>query len=178
MNKRLDDELRRLDSGPSLGERPAGLGTVQFIGHCRENALEVIERVKTVLRIVNRKSALAGQWPSEDEWRFHLPEWFVSRCGPELSQEEAEKELMTWRELRPADQSQNSRGGHWSLPNWIFWFRDENRSWYWWDAESSDNNVIRLAVEVDEWPFPWDAIAWLFLAAGATDLDAKPDSAP
>lgn len=61
----------------------------------------------------------------------------------------------------------------WSREEWLYWFKPENRYWYWWDANVLDGNVIVIAIEVSEWPFPWDALKWLLRAAGAISVEAE-----
>jgi hypothetical protein len=50
------------------------------------------------------------------------------------------------------------------------------RWWSWWDAVVIDKDHIRVAVQVSEWPFPWDMLRWLFRGSGAVDLEEEPDT--
>ena len=50
------------------------------------------------------------------------------------------------------------------------------RWWSWWDAVVLDKHHILVAVQVSEWPFPWELLRWLFCGSGATDLVEEPDS--
>jgi hypothetical protein len=44
------------------------------------------------------------------------------------------------------------------------------RQWFWWDAIISDESTIKIAVQVNEYPFAWGALEQLFKAAGATAI--------
>lgn len=167
----LEAERCRLDTPPAESDRPGGLGTVRFLARCPGDAPAVLARAAEVMRVVNHHST--GDWPTNDAWRSLLPGWFVHRCAPERTREEAETWLAQWRQLPPDEQSRMDRESAWSLLNWIKWFVPADRSWYWWDAKVIDPNYVAVAVEVDQWPFPWGALAWLFRAAGATDVDAE-----
>lgn len=168
--ERLANERRHLLEGPAPDEKPGGLGTVRFIAWCSSDAEQVVERAKTVLKAVNKASM--GEWPTDHAWRKLLPEWFVARFGPDLSQEEAEAEAARIIKLPPADQKRAAEEG-WSLRGWIYWFQAENRYWYWWDAKPLDDKVVVFAVEVHEWPFPSGALVWILRAAGAEDVQAE-----
>lgn len=168
----LEAERRRLDTPPAESDRPGGLGTVRFLARCPGDAPAVLARALEVMRIVNRHSM--GDWPTDDAWRALLPGWFVDRCAPEMTREESEAWMAQWRQLPPDEQSAMRRRTGWSLDGWIYWFVPTNRHWYWWDAKVIDPNYVAVAVEVDEWPFPWGALSWLFRAAGAEDVIAEP----
>jgi hypothetical protein len=169
--ERLANERRHLIEGPAPAEKPGGMGTVRFMVRCSGNAEQVIEKAKAVLMVVNENSA--GEWPSDDRWRELLPSWFVARCGPDLSQEQAEAETARWRALSRDEQIRWEEERRWSLANWIYWFKPENRHWYWWDAKPLDDKVLVVAVEAHEWPFPSGALAWLLRAAGADRVEAE-----
>jgi hypothetical protein len=168
--ERIANERRHLLDGPAPDEKPGGLGTVRFLGWCSGSAEQIIERAKAVLTVVNQHSA--GEWPTDQTWRELLPAWFVARCGPELSQEEAEAEMARRKKLPPEEQKRAAEEG-WSLLNWIYWFQPENRYWYWWDAKPLDDKVLVVVVEAHEWPFPSGALAWLLRAAGAERVEAE-----
>ncbi len=64
----------------------------------------------------------------------------------------------------------------WSLADWLYWFEPKQRFWYWWDAAVKSPELVRVALEVTEWPFPWDSLKslkWLFRAAGAQRVTAE-----
>jgi hypothetical protein len=47
------------------------------------------------------------------------------------------------------------------------------RQWFWWDAIIDDACTIRIAVEVEAYPFAWGSLEWLFKASGATIVQAE-----
>lgn len=171
-DSRLHDELRRLNEGPRLDERPGGIGTVRFVAPCPFGANEVLAKVKSVLRIVDQVALT--HWLSHEEWAAKLPEWFTARCAPEETREEADEWLVRWKNLPPEEQARIREEGDWSLDNWLYWLQPPNRQWFWWDAKALDDiDHIIVAVEVEAWPFPWASLKWLFKAAGASALEAE-----
>jgi hypothetical protein len=162
-------ELRRIECGPQHSEEPDGLGLIRFRARCAGNAWHVLDRAKSVLKLVAEKGL--GTWPSDDEWRRLLPTWFVSACAPTKTREEATAWLAWWRTLSPDEQARLARDEAWSVPDWTYWFQPGNRQWYWWDTALADEDNLLLAVEAREWPFPWGGLRWLFRAAGAHDLE-------
>jgi len=166
-----ENELRHLVHGAYEAELPGGIGTVRFDVVCPANAELVLDRVKTVLKSVIMP--LTGEWPSFDDWRQMLPEWFIVSCAPEVSQIEAQERIARWQKLSWEDKAKIDREKKWSLSNWLSWMVPDQRPWFWWDEEINDPGRIRLAIEVPDWPFPWRALRWLFIAAGATDVKAE-----
>jgi hypothetical protein len=160
-------ELGRLLLGAGDLARPGGLGTVRFVVRCNGDALDVLDRAKKVLEVVLRSTT--DPWPSLEEWRDVLPRWFVERCAPEMSQEEAERRVR----LPDDEQERLEQAEGWSMGAWLHWFQPGHRQWAWWDAVATGEDTIVVAIEVDSWPFPWGALKWLFLACGAQSVDAE-----
>lgn len=169
--ERLERELRHLLEGPAANEKPAGMGTVRFIAQCDGDSWQVLSKAKTVLTELDQVAI--KDWPPDSAWREVLPDWFVARCAPERTRDEAEEWLKWWRTLPADEQARVENEKAWSLSDWLYWFQPENRKWFWWDAAELDANKIVVAVEVDDWPFPWAALAWLLRASGATRVDAE-----
>lgn len=168
----IEQELRRLKSGLLQGEQPSGIGTVQFSVSCRSNENIVLERTKAILQIIDEAS-LSG-WPSDKSLKLTIPEWFVTACAPEMSTKESQQWLARWYRLSRKDQIKLEDGRKWSLKNWLDWMEPTNREWFWWDATVlKDHEGITLAVQVQAWPYPWGALRWLLLAAGAYSVEAK-----
>lgn len=167
-----EHELHHIDNGPDPGEAPGGIGLVTFDVECRGNAHEVYERAREVLRIVVQQHETR---PALDPWTRILPQWFLDACAPEQSPAEAERWSQWWRSLPREEQREVEAATPWSLQNWIYWFERENRQWYWWDAVVDSPDAMRVAVEVDGWPFPWGALRWLLKAAGAVDVKSDED---
>jgi hypothetical protein len=144
------------------------MGTVRIIARCPGNSELVLERVKDILE------ALCASPPDQagidrQHWSASLPAWLVSRFAPEPSAEELKEYLKL-----PYEQKVTLvHDAAWSMSEWLYWFRPENRYWYWWDGIAADAHCLAIAIEVRDWPFPWDALKWLLRAAGATSVEAE-----
>ncbi|MBI4567451.1 MAG: hypothetical protein HY719_03550 [Planctomycetes bacterium] len=168
----LANEVRRLKMGPAREEPLGGVGSVRFIAKCPAGTNGILDRVCSVLLTVDQ-IALSGEFSGQD-WTDRLPAWFVAACAPDRKVEEVESWMARWRRLPREEQVQVQKEYRWSLESWLYWFQPENRYWFWWDAEDMPQaDLIVVAVEVHEWPFPWGALRWLFKAAGASDLVAE-----
>ncbi|MCC5850444.1 MAG: hypothetical protein JJU29_20350, partial [Verrucomicrobia bacterium] len=168
---RIKHEIARLKQSPSTYDSTEGIGIVRFIVRCPFGAAKVLDNAKYILMIVANNSF--GDWPDDSEWNRLLPKWFVDACAPSPSQEEAERWLKMWKCLSPHEQAEAEIKRDWSLDNWLYWMKPENRQWIWWDGEVvpySDHVIV--AVEVDCWPFPWGALRWLFKVCGASEVTA------
>ncbi len=169
--ERLNRELRHLLEGPSADEKLMGLGSVRFIAQCDADSWQVLSKAKTVLTELDQVAI--EDWPPDSTWCEVLPDWFVAQCAPEPTREESEALLKSWRVLTWEEQARFEREDIWPLSSWLYWLKPENRKWFWWDAAELDADKIVIAVEVDDWPFPWGSLAWLLRAAGATRVDAE-----
>lgn len=169
---KLRQELARLSHPPLTSEKPSGIGTVRFVVYCPPGADEVLRRARTVLELVGDHSF--GPWPDEATWRQLLPNWFIEACSSPMTQDEAECWLKWWQRLSPIEQSEAEISKNWSLDNWLYWMKPENRQWTWWEAQIvPDSDHLMVAVEVEYWPFPWGALRWLFKASGASAIDPE-----
>jgi hypothetical protein len=164
-------EIERLRFSPSPEAKPGGLGIVKFVGRCPGLSSEILTKVKVVLALVSEKSV--SQWPSMDEWRNLLPLWFLERCAPSMTMEQAEAWLAWWRGLSEEERRRVEQEKEWSLEDWLYWMEPDNRSWTWWDGCGKDADNLAVALEVTEWPFPWGAFRWLLLAAGAIEVESE-----
>jgi len=165
------DELSRLNFGPEPGQQLGGLGSIRYYARCSSNAENVLLRVKEVLNSLLQHGPV--QNVDDPNWLKVVPDWFVRSCAPETTREEAEAVMKRLRLLSEEDRNRFNRQRKWEFKSWLYWFLPENRYWFWWDARVENENTIQIAVEVREWPFPWDALRWLFIASGASDLEAE-----
>jgi len=168
---KIEDELRHLLIGTNPIDIPEGLGIVQVNAYCPGNAGVVLSKSREVLEVVLRQSAL--EWLSDEDWQRLLPEWFVRRCAREKTEEEAEQWLQWWRGLESEEQLNENQRLEWTLIDWIAWFFPDERQWFWWDAIVESNNLLRVAIEIQAWPFPWGCLAWLLRASGATTVEPE-----
>jgi len=172
----LKNEEQHILNGVQENERIGGLGTNRFIVYCNKNASLVLQRSKDVLLKVNR--IFQKREPDEQEWSSLLPDYFVYRCRPERLRKQIEREHEFDKKisqyLSPEDNAVWSDIVSWELSSWVYWFKEENRYWYWWDSHLHDENHIFVAVEVHEWPYPSENLAWLFRGCGACSVEPEP----
>ena len=167
-----EHELHHIDNGPDPLEAPGGIGLVTFDVDCDGNAQQVYERSREVLRIIVQQYEKPW-WPPLEEWKRILPQWFVEACAPEESHEEAERWSKWWRNLPREEQRRVEAEQRWSVDNWIYWFEKVNRHWWWWDALVDSPDEMRVAVQVEGWPFPWGSLRWLLKASGADEVTSE-----
>ena len=111
-----------------------------------------------------------GRWPADEEWPRLMPDWFVRACAPEPTEEEAATWLARWRRLSPEQQAREEASLAWTLLNWVYWFRPEDREWCWWNAWAENPDLALVEVRIDAWPAPTGALRWLLRAAGAVEM--------
>ena len=167
----MNAELERLLHRPKEGERPGGIGTVRFVARCPGGtANEVLAIAKHALEVAIRFTT-AGTF-DESAWTATLPKRFVGNSAQPRSQEEIDRESVLPIEERIRLQKEQ----RWSVRMFMNSFLPELgfRHWSWWDATVLDENHIGVAVQVKEWPFPWESLRWLFRASGADDIESAP----
>jgi hypothetical protein len=146
------------------------MGTVRFIAWCASDADEVLAVAKQALEAALQLTE-SGMF-QESAWRRALPDRFVKNSAPHPSQDEIARESALPLEDRIRLQAER----RWSVEMFMNSFLpDLNlRSWSWWDAAVLDPSHIVVAVEVEDWPFPWESLRWLFRGAGAVELEPEP----
>lgn len=149
-------------------EQATGFILVRFVATCPMGAHDVLERVRSVLKIVN--DAGGDDWPNIDEWTERLPTWFVAACSAAMTPEQAQQWIDRMRTLPHSEQLKMQNEAIWSLDNWLYWMEPSNRYWWWWNAHLLERDRMTVDVEADETPFPWGSLRWLFRASGASDL--------
>ena len=167
----IEKESVRLNTTPQADVKPDGMGTVQFVCHTKGDSDRVVEKAKAVLTLVNEHSRKA--WPNNDQWRGILPEWFLAECGPELTVEQAERQVELERHLSFEQRAALEREARWSAADWTYWLHPDQRLWFWWDAALVTKNDFFVAIETHEWPFPSGALKWLLRACGADTVEAE-----
>lgn len=56
--------------------------------------------------------------------------------------------------------------------DWISWFDpNDTRYWFWWDAFVKEENLLLVAIEVVDIPFPSGSLEWLLRASGAIKIE-------
>jgi hypothetical protein len=165
MNK--SNELEHLFTAPDSMDSPGRLGLVRFSIQCQNNPEQVLLHAREILQ------TLLNHQPNEIGSQLSLPNWFTSAFAPEKSMEEAEQWLKWWKSLPKKEQEIALKEAVWSLEDWLYWMQPDIRQWFWWDVIIDDSNCIKVAVEVEEWPFAWGSLEWLFKASGAIAIRAE-----
>ena len=89
------------------------------------------------------------------DWKSELPEWFISKCRPERTEEQKIEYLKWWDSLSIEEKNKHSQKKQiWSLKNWLYWMDPDEREWYWGKAESISDDEIMLTILVYGHPFP------------------------
>ena len=140
---------------------PDGGAEVRFVVTCDSLASDVLDTAKRVLSVA---IDLSGSGTFEvEKWEGELPTPFVKRCKPIDNAPSVKEEIALGRKPR------------WSVFMFMNAFRPDllPRQWTWWDAHVVDENHIHVSVLIEEWPFAWESLRWLFVGSGATDVTAE-----
>ncbi len=162
----MNDEMNRLEERPDENETPGGLGTVRFLIKCNGDSTEVLKTARKTLTVALQ---LTEKLKFDSiVWEEELPAYFVDNCIPHPSAEEIEEYLAKPLETKLEEQEKDK----WSVEMFMNSFLPEldSRFWEWWDGVVLDDNYVAVAVQVSEWPFPWQAIRWLFIGSGALEV--------
>ena len=172
-NEAYRSEFARLVQGARERDGIPGIGTVRFIVKCSTNAADVLATAREAMRAIS--GACANGWDAAAlNWEALLPEQFVKACAADMTRSEADEWLARWQKLRPQEREHEERSRAWSLANWLHWLSPNERTWLWWDAVVLDEDFIVVSVAVEEWPFPWGALSWLFRGSGALEVSPEP----
>ena len=152
----LSLELARLSSGENVDVDTTSLMDATICVTCDGDARHVLERLKEVLHC----AITAG---GGEDAETLLPEWFVASCSSELSDGEVETMLRS-----PAGFERLSH--IWTPNGFSYWFRPDQRSWYWWDGRVIDPDTLHIELKVEGFPFAWGALAFLLEAAGGKEI--------
>jgi hypothetical protein len=181
----LDDviqrEFRRIRAGPGRDELPDSTIIDHVKARCEGSAELVLERTREVLEAVLSHMRDAGL--TTDGWRSILPDWFVAACAQERSPDAVDpwevelsrvprEQRFQWVLEHPRHTARELHTDKpWRVSAFVFWFKPENREWWWWDARVEDANAltIHLCVEDD---YSYGALVWLLKTAGATRVES------
>lgn len=149
----------------------------RFVGATEAQSEAALQRCKDLLIAVTHWVAPLDGPVSIDDWKAHVPDWFVAACAPELSAAEIEDELRSWRELDSEGKARYDAERAWTFGDWIFWFdpnSDLRRSWRWWDGGTVDESKFWIEVEVRDDPGAIGTLTWMMRAAGALHVAEDP----
>lgn len=168
----VENEYKILLSGFKEKENHSPFDLVTYLVLCESSAEKVLALSKEVLLVVDKIILTHSSCPNEEEWRLLLPKWFVSKCKPERTLEEAQKYLQWWDELNPEEKFEQTKLPQlWSLLNWLSYFGLEEREWYWRDAKVVAFDKLIISVEVRGYPFASGSLDWLFRTSGAVHME-------
>lgn len=165
----MSSELDRIIHPPIANDTPDGIGLTRFMVSCPGNASQVLSLAR---RTLSTSLQLTKDCVFEESvWISKLPKEFVSNCADRHSQEEIESDLSLPVDLR----AEKQHWERWSVYMFMNSFRPdlEAKQWRWWNAEKVDENTIRVDVVSDDWPFPSEALRWLFRGSGASDVEIE-----
>ena len=159
------DELNRLTT--ETGNSNAidiGFLKVELKVDCDGNSSEVLRKTKEVLvRVIDCELSLDD--PIED-WKEVLPAWFVNSCAPELSSDKIDQILAKVDGFEVLSKL-------WTVGGFLYWFRPEERSWFWWGAVVKNQNAFIIELIVEGFPFAWGALDFLLHTSGAAHISEQ-----
>lgn len=161
-------------SGPRPGEW-SDEPPIDYIAECEGDAEAVLARAREVLATVLEASSRPS-WPSLEEWKTLLPEWFVAVSARERSRSEIEADNAWYRTLSHEEQVRVYLEESWSVGEFLRTFSPDggDRWWHWWDGVVEDRDTIRVTIQALDFPTAWDELHWLLRAAGAKSMYEAP----
>ena len=188
VRERLIVELHRLMHGAAENEELIGVTSEEFRIACSGDASDVLSRSKELM-ILAVKIGVEEPWPIVESLEARLPDWFVKACRPEQTLEEVYAELEYRKSLSPEDREafDASSDKRWEAGAWASSMNPDHapdadpadkdpfdeRQWHWLDAEVVDENTIVASIDMMDWEVLSDSFRWLFIAAGAVDVDGS-----
>jgi hypothetical protein len=143
------DQHQRIDQLKN-GEDPPAVGLTLRFSSSTTSGETVLERVREVMRLVALAQGRA--WLNDDEWRRHLPEWFVRSFEGHSA-----ADLLTNADL-------------WDFGSWLDAMK--NPGWEWWSSCADQRGgVVRGVAHTD--PFSIEPLAYLLRVSGASSLDFR-----
>ena len=136
------EEIERVKVGSAPGELPVGGLISHVTARCPGNSAEVLERAREVLLSVLQGLSGTEEGASVSDL---IPRWFIDECA--------------------------SGAGGWTLQNWLHWFTDEDRQWFWWDVDVVSSEVLDISIVTEDWPVPVGSFEWMLRASGATEVE-------
>lgn len=164
------EERRHLLNGVLPGEAPSEAGLTGILVTSDDPETLVSRCREVMLTIVSHSAAT---WPDPSAWQRRLPGWFLEKCPPDNMRETNEEWLNRWHEQSHEGRVRMEREASWTLDNWLFWMKPENRLWSWWDAVLENPNQVRIQVELIDIHAPLGALEWLLRCAGAVDVSVE-----
>lgn len=168
----LDLELSYLQGEVLKEGLPAASGAISVLEcaiECDLPAQDVLYQARQLMCLISESGRVS--WPSNDDWLTVLPPWFLKSCRSEMTAAEADKELSKWRRLRFDQKAIYDRTVRWTAKSWLYSMRPGDRHWYWLGTRIINEHAMVALIAVEEWPFAWGTLSWLFRSAGAKTVE-------
>ncbi|WP_452219952.1 hypothetical protein [Lacinutrix salivirga] len=135
-------EVKRINDY-NKDEYPTGPKII-MMAHNVENPEQVLAKTKEVMLAVSQ-FAYTDDWPSDEEWKTILPEWFVSS--------------MTNKTSKDRDKDPNQ----WHYESWVH--NIKMRSWVWWSSKIGED-YVKVTLEALDMPYLHDSFKYIFYSQG------------
>ncbi len=136
------EELKRIEKNNN-GEVP---GTTQIIVRATNvrDVEKVLDSTKEIMRCVSQY-AYTDIWPSDEEWKEFLPQWFV--------------ESMVLKTSKDRDEDLNL----YHFESWVANVKD--RAWVWWSSKVDGNN-LEFVLETLSIPYLYSTFVYILYSQG------------
>ncbi|MEV7314527.1 hypothetical protein AB0N56_16470 [Streptomyces microflavus] len=121
--------------------------------------------------IVSRDLPLEVTKAAEEEWRALLPQWFVDRFAPDLTESAARSWGRRWRWASLAKRRSMEAEAGWEIGEWLYWFSRQNDMWRLLSFRKESSNVAILQIESADSYFPSKALEWTVQQCDAVVVD-------
>lgn len=136
------EEIKRINNN-NKGELPKG-PKILLKAHKVIQPQKVLDNTKEVMLAVSQY-AYTNQWPSDEEWKTILPQWFV-KSMTDISDEELDNDVNQWH-----------------YESWVD--NIKQRSWVWWSSKI-EKDTITIVLDVLDMPYLHDSLKYVFYAQG------------
>jgi hypothetical protein len=136
-----------------------------------DNSDYSLNEIKKILCLVIESILKYAKWPNDDEFLKILPDYFINKFGPEMTENEKQEWLIKWNSLNLNEKIEEKKNIKWTLSNWLFWINPEERSWKWFYSKIIDKNNFIIEIISDEDSFPYGALEWLIKTSGGKIIE-------
>lgn len=109
-----------------------------------QNPENILNRTKEIMKAVSQ-FAYTDQWPSDEEWKSLLPQWFVESMT-----------LKTMEEIMKVK-------GQWHFESWIANIKD--RAWVWYSSKV-EKNSLEFILETLSIPYLHSTFVYILYSQG------------
>jgi hypothetical protein len=160
------EELRHVWHGPREDESPTGVALVRVVAETDDPAATLQRAREAMTAVLEAPPDL-----TDEDLVARLPRWFLDASASESTPAEAEAELERTRAMSDAELAEDDATAKWSPLEWIYWMRPDERTWFWWNAQT--NGDLTVTAELPGHPSPTGSLRWLLRAAGASRAEVR-----